>query len=219
MRSGIVYFCSYVASSSKGRRWRRLRSVTAGYAGGAPPETIVAWCTLNGCPKKQLPIVRAPIQGAPSPSPTSGGIRFAQTPRLLSGDAFSVMKWYTSQQQIYCQGGYVRQIYVLLFLFRNTAWLRTHAPCVPTCQMEIPFVSFVLLSPPRQNEICTFVLMSKHSVDKDARAVRPYLSNVNSLCFFCSSVCSSIKGNLYFCHTVTSTWNHFYNHYILLCIP
>ena len=37
------------------------------------------------------PSIGAPIQGATYYSPTSGGIRFAQTPRLLSGDASSVI--------------------------------------------------------------------------------------------------------------------------------
>ncbi|MBO7294237.1 MAG: hypothetical protein J6U65_02330, partial [Bacteroidaceae bacterium] len=36
--------------------------------------------------------IGAPIQGAFYLCPDSGGIRFAQTPRLLSGDAFSVIK-------------------------------------------------------------------------------------------------------------------------------
>ena len=35
--------------------------------------------------------IGAPIQGATYHRSTPGGIRFAQTPRLLSGDAFSVI--------------------------------------------------------------------------------------------------------------------------------
>ena len=45
--------------------------------------------------------IGAPIQGATYHRSTPGGIRFAQTPRLLSGDAFSVMNFKLNQLLYY----------------------------------------------------------------------------------------------------------------------
>ena len=51
--------------------------------------------------------IGAPIQGATYYCPTPGGIRFAQTPRLLSGDAFSVMNFNLGQLLYYCHNIFI----------------------------------------------------------------------------------------------------------------
>jgi hypothetical protein len=73
-------------------RWRRHRSITFGYTPVHPGYSCVGMCTRNGCPNTLLFITCCSgtssrctylLDGA-------GGIRYAQTSRLSSGDAFSV---------------------------------------------------------------------------------------------------------------------------------
>ena len=78
------------------RRRRCLRSVT----GACERSEYPRWGTpkhrtLEGCPSNELqsmPGVGALFQSATTHRHQSGGIRYAQTTRLPSGDAFSVMK-------------------------------------------------------------------------------------------------------------------------------
>ena len=73
------------------RRWRRHRSVTGACALAYPRYWTRENRTLEGCPNKWEPGYWGTHSGGASPRLMARGIRFAQTPRLLSGDAFSVI--------------------------------------------------------------------------------------------------------------------------------
>ena len=78
------------------RRRRCLRSVTGACERSEYPRWgTLKHRTLEGCPSNELqsmPGVGALFQSATTHRHQSGGIRYAQTTRLPSGDAFSVIK-------------------------------------------------------------------------------------------------------------------------------